>query len=66
MNIIVTEDFGGITYSDFYKLNSTNANLIINTCFDILYGIYVLNDKMKITHNNIDFNIIKYWEGYIK
>jgi len=53
--LIITEDIGGISYKEFYENNYGNENLITNTLFDIIYGIYLMNDKLKIFHNDNHF-----------
>ena len=53
--LIITEDTGGITYKEFFEKNYDNENLIINTLFDMIYGIYLMNNKLKIMHNDNHF-----------
>ena len=53
--LIITEDIEGETYYDFYKKNYQNENLITNTFFDMLYGIYIMNYRLKIMHNDNHF-----------
>ena len=55
---IITEDTGGITYKEFFTNNYDNENLIINTIFDMIYGIYLMNNKLKIMHNDNHFENI--------
>jgi hypothetical protein len=58
INLIITQDTGGITYHEFYQNNYKNENLITNTIFDIVYGLYLMNDKLKIMHNDNHFGNI--------
>lgn len=53
--LIITEDTGGITYEDFFKQNYENEKLVINTLFDMIYGIYLMNNKLKLMHNDNHF-----------
>ena len=48
--LIITEDIKGTTYNEFIMTNISNKTLILNTLFDIIYGIYIMNDKLKIYH----------------
>jgi hypothetical protein len=56
--LIITEDIEGETYADFIDNNISDTKLIINTLFDVIYGIYIMNDKLKIYHNDNHFNNI--------
>jgi len=53
--LIITEDMEGDTYQNFYLSNYTNEKLITNTLFDMIYGIYLMNDKLKLMHNDNHF-----------
>jgi hypothetical protein len=55
---IITEDIQGVTYHDFYRINNKNEELITNTLFDILYGIFLMNYRLKIMHNDTHFGNI--------
>jgi hypothetical protein len=54
--LIITEDIEGTTYGNFFEKNYENEDLIVNTLFDMIYGIYLMNDKLKIMHNDNHFN----------
>ena len=56
--LIITEDIKGISYDEFIMTNISNKTLILNTLFDIIYGIYIMNDKLKIYHNDTHFGNI--------
>ena len=56
--LIITEDIEGMTYTDFYKANYKNEDLITNTVFDIIYGIYLMNYRLKLMHNDNHFGNI--------
>ena len=45
----------GDTYQNFYLSNYTDEKLITNTLFDMIYGIYLMNDKLKLMHNDNHF-----------
>jgi len=53
---IITEDIQGQKYEDFFRSNIHNQDLIIETLFDMIYGIYLMNDRLKIMHNDNHFN----------
>jgi hypothetical protein len=53
--LMVTEDIEGETYQEFYRKNNHNEKLITNTLFDMIYGIYLMNDKLKLMHNDNHF-----------
>ena len=53
--LIITEDMEGETYLDFYRRNYNDEKLITNTLFDMIYGIYLMNDKLKLMHNDNHF-----------
>jgi hypothetical protein len=53
--LIITEDIEGEIYDNFFVENYKNYKLIINTIFDLIYGIYLMNDKLKIMHNDNHF-----------
>jgi hypothetical protein len=53
--VIVTEDIGGITYKDFFIANYNNENLITSTLFDMIYGIYLMNNRLQLMHNDNHF-----------
>ena len=54
--LIITEDIEGVTYNKFFIDNFRDEKKITNTLFDILYAIYIMNDKLKIIHNDGHFN----------
>lgn len=54
----VTEDIQGETYNDFFNNNISNENIIIETIFDIVYAIYLLNNKLGIIHGDNHFGNI--------
>ena len=56
--LIITEDIGGITYEQFFIENYENRDLITNTLFDIVYGIYLMNSRLNIMHNDNHFGNI--------
>jgi hypothetical protein len=57
--LIITEDIGGITYGDFFnKYYLNNSDNITKTIFDIVYIIYLMNNKMKLMHNDCHFDNI--------
>jgi hypothetical protein len=59
INVIITEDMEGEPFGSFYYKNFTNEEIITKTLFDMIYGIYLLNDKLKIMHNDNHFlNVI--------
>ncbi len=53
--MIFTEDIGGITYSEFLNKNYNNEKLFTDTIFDMVYGIYLMNNKLKLMHNDNHF-----------
>ena len=58
--VIVTKDISAMTVSDYifkYEL-FVNEKITTNIIFDIMYAIYLLNDKMKIMHNDLHFGNI--------
>ena len=56
--LIITEDIEGITYKEFFENNYTDEDLMINTLFDMIYGIYLMNDRLKLMHNDNHFSNI--------
>jgi hypothetical protein len=52
---IITEDIQGTDYGTFYTKNIENKSLITNTLFDMIYALYLLNDKLNIMHNDNHF-----------
>ena len=54
--LIITEDIEGITYKEFFENNYTDEDLMINTLFDMIYGIYLMNDRLKLMHNDNHFS----------
>jgi hypothetical protein len=55
---IITEDIGGISFGEYYTKNLSNENMITNMLFEISYGYYLLNYKLKILHNDNHFGNI--------
>ena len=55
---IITEDIQGSDYGKFYTTNIENESLITNTLFDMIYALYLLNDKLNIMHNDNHFGNI--------
>jgi hypothetical protein len=53
---MITEDIQGFEYKDFYIKNYKNEKLITGTLFDMVYGIYLMNDKLKLMHNDNHFS----------
>jgi hypothetical protein len=60
INIIITEDLtqNGETVFDYFENNFDNKNKIINVVFDLIYGIYLMNNKLKLFHNDLHFHNI--------
>lgn len=56
--LIITEDIEGMSYKEFYELNYKDEKLITNTLFDIFYGIYLMNCRLKLMHNDTHFGNI--------
>jgi hypothetical protein len=56
--LIITEDIQGQDYYAFMESNYANKPLIINTFFDIIYGIYLMNSRLNIFHNDNHFGNI--------
>jgi hypothetical protein len=53
--LIITEDIQGITYEEFYRTNYRDENLMTNTLFDMIYGIYLMNSRLNLFHNDNHF-----------
>ncbi len=68
---IVTEDIGGSTVADFYKqqctnfshkfyLKNPNRNIyrdnIMEMLFELIYGLYLLNTRLRVIHNDNHFS----------
>ncbi len=56
--LIITEDIQGMTYHNYFLQNYHNKNLITNTLFDIFYGIYLMNNRLNMMHNDNHFGNI--------
>jgi hypothetical protein len=58
--IIITEDLtqNGETVFNYFINNFDNKNKIINVVFDLIYGIYLMNNKLKLMHNDLHFHNI--------
>jgi hypothetical protein len=54
----VTENIQGETYEQFFLRNLDKNQVIIETLFEIIYGIYLLNNRLGIIHNDNHFNNI--------
>lgn len=54
----VTEDIEGESYYSFLSKYFNQENIVIETLFEIIYGIYLLNNKLKIIHNDNHFGNI--------
>lgn len=54
--VIITEDIEGITYKDFFNANYTNEDLITCTLFDMIYGLYLMNNRFQLMHNDNHFS----------
>tara|TARA_Y100000590_G_C15734213_1_gene1018000 strand:- start:1540 stop:3090 length:1551 start_codon:yes stop_codon:yes gene_type:complete len=64
---IVTKDIEGITLNDYFDGILTNSDHPVNTkikniievLFELIYGLYILNQRLNIIHNDIHFgNVI--------
>ncbi len=54
----VTKDIQGETYENFFINNLGNKQLIVETLFEIIYSIYLLNNQLGIIYNDNHFNNI--------
>lgn len=54
----VTEDIQGETYNSFFNKHLDSEENIIESLFDILYGVYLLNTRLGIIHGDNHFDNI--------
>ncbi len=54
----VTEDIQGENYNGFLSQNLGNETIVIETLFDVLYGIYLLNVRLGVIHGDNHFGNI--------
>ena len=67
-HLTITENHGGYTIENTLSRNYDDGDYVTSILFDIVYGIYIMNDKMKIMHNDMHFDnvFIKAVPKYIK
>jgi len=54
---IITKEYDN--YQTYYEfITKQNIDIVINTFFDLMYGIYLMNQILKFNHNDLHFNNI--------
>ena len=55
---IITENIEGLSLYDYLMIEPYDFKVFIELIFELLYGIYLMNIKLKIRHNDLHFNNI--------
>ena len=58
MYLTITKDVEGESLEDFLLKRPRAHYLVTSILFDIIYGVYMMNDCMNIMHNDLHFNNI--------